>query len=329
MTQGYYAGLSGIQTHQYGIDVVSDNLANVNTIGYRGSSTEFASLLSEKITGAGAQTPTSNDVEAGVRLQATTLNTTTGTTINTDRFNDLSLSGNGWFGVSNGSDNYFTRAGNFVFDEYQKTPGDINSSTARLTTADGMYVTGTMLSNFSYDTTNDYEKSLTVNPNATDMLGAFVLNTATTDVPFAASDSQVPLEFPTKLAYPVQPTTTTSFYGNLGQDNATRTMSADAISGASNHNRVKLVFTKSAIQPDSGIAWDISATVTSNDGQVTYDTQQGNALFTAAGLLQSSNIPTLNNDGSPITVDLGSTLGGVTSSFGVAISASSKSDGTL
>lgn len=329
MTQGFYAGLSGVQTHQYGIDVVSDNLANVNTVGYRGSSTEFASLLSEKVTSAGSATPISNDIESGVRLQATTMDTAGGTLINTDRFNDLAIGGNGWFGVVSGKNDYYTRAGNFVFDEYQKTPGDINSSTARLTTADGMYVTGTMLSNFSYDATNDYEKSLTVNPDATNMLGAFVLDTATNDVPLAASDSQVPLEFPTKLAYPAQPTTTASFYGNLGQDDEARTMSADAISGADDHNRVKLVFTKSALQPDAGIAWDIAATVTSNDGQVTYDTQQGNALFTAEGLLQSSNIPTLNNDGSPVTVDLGSTLGGVTSSFGVPISASSTSDGTL
>ncbi|OYZ62016.1 MAG: hypothetical protein B7Y17_04540, partial [Sulfuricurvum sp. 24-42-5] len=90
MTQGYYAGLSGIQTHQYGLDVVSDNLANVNTIGYRGSNTEFASLLSTKVVSAGAKTPTSNDLELGVRLQATTMNTTGGTLINTDRFSDLS-----------------------------------------------------------------------------------------------------------------------------------------------------------------------------------------------------------------------------------------------
>lgn len=329
MTQGYYAGLSGIQTHQYGIDVVSDNLANVNTIGYRGSSTEFASLLSEKITSAGAQTPTSNNVEAGVRLQATTMNTTGGTLINTDRFNDLSLSGNGWFGVSNGSDNYFTRAGNFVFDEYQKTPGEGNSSVARLTTGDGMYVTGTMLTNFSYEKAHDYEESLAINPNDTDKLGAFVVNTVTTDVPLAASDAQAPLEFPTRLAYPAQPTTTTKFYGNLGFANEVRTISADAISASNDRNRVKLTFTQSAIQPTTGIAWDVSASVTSNDGSILYDTQQGQAVFNQAGLLQSNNLPTLNNDGSPVTVDMGSTLGGIISSSGLGISASSQSDGTL
>lgn len=427
MTQGFYAGLSGIQTHQYGLDVASDNLANVNTVGYRGSNTEFASLLSMKVTSAGTHVPTSNDIELGVRLQATTMNTTTGTLMNTDRFTDLAIGGNGWFGVVSGDNNYFTRAGNFVFDEYQKVSGQGNSSIARLTTGDGMYVTGTMLGNFAYDAANDYSRALKTNPGATQQLGAFVIDPMNT-VPFTAVDAQGPLEFPTRLAYPVVPSTIAKFSGNLGftpgvrtfnsivpnalneqnnlklvfvksavqpatgtawdvsaamtsQDNLstydlqtgqvtfsntgtlisstlpvlnnngtpltidasnyfanannlglaedTRTMSADVVSGNNDRNRLKLVFTQSSVQPLSGVAWDIAATVTSNDGQTVYDTQQGQAVFAASGLLQSSSLPTMNNDGSPVIVDLASYVGGVTSSFGVPISASSTSDGTM
>ncbi|MFA6188697.1 MAG: flagellar hook-basal body complex protein [Sulfuricurvum sp.] len=312
MTQGFYTGLSGIQTHQYGIDVVSDNLANVNTIGYRGSNTEFASLLSTKITSAGASTPTSNDIEVGVRLQTASMNTTGGAFLNTDRFNDLAIGGNGWFGVMSGTKDYFTRAGDFVFDEYQKIPGDGNSSIARLTTGDGMYVTGTMLGNYAY------------NPAA----GSFVVS-PTNDVPLAAADAQGPLEFPTLLTYPAQPTTVTKFAANLGFAPETRTMSADAISANNDRNRVKLVFTQSAVQPSTGVSWDIAATVTSNDGQTVYDTQSGQAIFGALGILQTSTLPTLNNDGAPVTVDLLSYLGGITSSAGVPITASSQSDGTL
>jgi flagellar hook protein FlgE len=428
MTQGFYAGLSGIQTHQYGIDVVSDNLANVNTVGYRGSNTEFASLLSSKIVSAGASTPTSNDLEVGVRLQATTMNTTSGSLINTDRFNDLAIEGNGWFGVSSGNKNYFTRAGNFVFDEYKKTAGVGNSSVARLTTGDGMYVNGTMLGNFAYDAANDYEKSLASNPTATNRLGAFVIGPVAHDVPLAGVGAQGPLELPTRLAYPVEPTTITKFSGNLGftpgtrsidatvanalneqnklnlvftksvvqppignswdvtatmksSDGVTtydiqtgkavfsntgtlisstlpaidnhgtpllidagnyfssasnlglaediRTMSADVISGNNERNRLKLTFTQSAIQPLTGVAWDIAATVTSNDGKTTYDTQAGQAVFGVSGQLISSTLPTMNNDGSPVTVDLASYSGGVASSAGVPISASSTSDGSM
>lgn len=428
MTQGYYAGLSGIQTHQYAIDVVSDNLANVNTVGYRGSNTEFASLLSTKIVSAGAQTPTANDLEVGVRLQATTMNTTGGTLVNTDRFNDLAIGGNGWFGVSKGSNNYFTRAGNFVFDEYQKIAGAGNSSVARLTTGDGMYVTGTMLGNFAYDAANNYEQSLATNPTATNRLGAFVIGPAANDVPLAGVEDQGPLELPTRLAYPVEPSTMSKFSGNLGftpgtrtidatlvnalnehnnlnlvftkslvqpsvgtawdvvatiksEDDQTtydiqsgqavfadtgvllsstlptldnhgtalvvdasnyftnannigladdiRTMSSDVISGNNERNRLKLVFTQSIVQPATGVAWDIAATITSLDGQTTYDTQSGQATFGASGRLLSSSLPTMNNDGSPVVVDLSSYLGGITSTSGVPISASSQSDGTM
>ncbi|MDP3301940.1 MAG: flagellar hook-basal body complex protein [Sulfuricurvum sp.] len=413
MTQGFYSGLSGVQTHQYGIDVASDNLANVNTVGYRGSNTEFSSLLSSKIVSAGAQTPTSNDLEAGVRLQATTMNTSIGTFINTDRFADLSIGGNGWFGVTSalGNNNYFTRAGNFVFDEYQKIPGDGNSSIARLTTGDGMYVSGTMLGNYTY------------NPAA----GSFVVTPAN-NVPLAAVNAQGPLELPTLLTYPAEPTTTTQFAGNLGftpgvrtvnetvinalneQNNLnliftkstsqptvgtawdvaatlksadnqtthdiqsgrvvfadsgillsstlstmdnngtplvvdssnyftnahnlgladdTRTMSSNVISANNDRNHLKLVFTQSAVQPATGVSWDIAATVTTADGQTTYDTQTGQATFGASGRLLTSTLPTMNNDGSPLAVDLSSYLGGITSASGVPISVSSQSDGSM
>ena len=98
------------------------------------------------------------------------------------------------------------------------------------------------------------------------------------------------MEFPTRLAYPVEPTTQASFFGNLGIVNEPRSISADAISASSEHNRIKLAFTQSAVQPAVGIAWDVVATVTSNDGSITYDTQNGQAIFADSGGLSSFNI---------------------------------------
>ncbi|OYZ56925.1 MAG: hypothetical protein B7Y17_06635, partial [Sulfuricurvum sp. 24-42-5] len=116
---------------------------------------------------------------------------------------------------------------------------------------------------------------------------------------------------------------------NIGLEEDIRTMSADVISGNNERNRLKLVFTQSIIQPTTGVAWDIAATVTTPDGQTTYDTQAGQATFGLSGKLLSSSLPTMNNDGSPVTVDLSSYLGGITSTAGVAISATSQSDGTM
>ncbi len=321
MTQGYYSGLSGIQTHQYGLDVISDNLANVNTVGFRGSNTEFASLFSEKLVSAGV-TPTTNDIGVGTRLQATTMNTQNGSILNTDRMYDLSIGGNGWFGVVSGEDRYFTRAGNFVLDVYEANPGDNHSSTGRLTTTEGMYVTGTMLDNITYNPQYNYAHAR----NAVDE-GAFTITQSLDEAPLAATDAQGMIALPTRLAYPTEPTTTTKFYGNLGVENVERTMSANAISPTNEINRIRLSFTQSALQPSEGISWDIVAVASSNDSDAIFDTQYGQVTFNEAGALESFTLPPLNNDGAMVNVDIGGAFGGLISSAGPSISAASQSDG--
>lgn len=320
MTQGYYAGISGLQSNQYGIDVVSDNLANISTTGYKSSTAEFADLFSKVISSG--KTPTSNDVGSGVKLQTTSLQLQQGTLTPSDRFTDLALEGNGWFGATANNQNYFTRDGTFSFDTYQKVSGNVNSSTDRLVTADGKYVTGTMLTNFAYNAGFDYGDKV-----SNGAVGAYVLNNPTNDVPLAGVSKQGALEFPTRLAYPVEPTTQASFFGNLGTTDETRTISSDVISSKNETNRLTLTFTKSTTQPASGIAWDIAASVTSRDGSVVYDTQSGQALFGTSGNLSSFTIPSLNNDGTPVAVDCGSNYSGVISIDSVGISGSSSSNG--
>lgn len=321
MNQAYYAGISGVMTYQYGLDVVADNIANVNTVGFKGSTAEFANLFTNALATAG-NTPTANDIGVGSRLQATTTQMQNGSPIASDRFNDLSISGNGWFGIVSGKDMTYTRAGNFVFDQVQKTPGDVNSSVAQLVTADGKYVTGTMLTNYTYNASFDYGDK-----TANGISGAYVVNNATNEANLAAIDAQGKLEFPTRLAYPVEPTTTAQFFGNLPPDNQTHTISADVISGNNERNRMKLTFNLSATQPSTGVAWDVVATITSNDGSKIYDTQSGQAIFDGSGGLSSCTIKSMNNDGSQVGVDLGQGFNGVISIDGLVASGSSRSDG--
>ena len=110
-----------------------------------------------------------------------------------------------------------------------------------LVTADGKYVTGTMLSNFAYNASFDYGDQAT-----NGVVGAYVLSNPTSDATLSSVGSQGNLEFPARLAYPVEATTQTSFFGNLGVTNETRTISADAISAKNDINRIKLSFTQSA-----------------------------------------------------------------------------------
>ncbi|MDD2781836.1 flagellar hook-basal body complex protein [Sulfuricurvum sp.] len=320
MTQGYYSGITGIQTHQYGLDVISDNLANVGTTGYKASTTEFADLFSKAI---GNNTPTSNDIGYGVKLQATSFQMQQGALMPSDRFNDLALEGNGWFGVMTTNDkHYYTRDGSFAFDTFQQVAGDVNSASARLVTGDGMYVKGTMLTNFAYNSTFDYGD---FDSNGT--TGAYLITNPTNEAELTGANEQGILEFPTRLAYPVVPTTETSFFGNLGVQNETRTISSNVISAANDVNRLKLTFSMSATQPATGVAWDVVATVVSNDGSIVYDTKNGQAVFGESGALSSFDITSMNNDGTEVSVDLGTGYSGVISIDGVGTSGSSRSDG--
>jgi len=321
VNQAYYSGISGIMTHQYGLDVVSDNIANVNTVGYKGSTAEFNELFTNILVSAGS-TPTTNSIGMGSRLQSTTTQMQNGTLLASDRFNDLAIGGNGWFGVVSGNDAYYTRAGNFVFDEYQTVAGDPNSSVARLTTNDGKYVTGTMLSNFAYNGTFDYGDF-----DLNGVMGAYVVSDPTDEVAMGTVGSQGILEFPTRIAYPVEPTTTAQFFGNLGTDNEKRTISADVVSANNERNRLSLSFTLSAVQPSGSVAWDVTASVTSNDGSVVYDTKNGQAIFDGSGGLSSFDIASMDNDGNAVAIDLGSGFDGVISIDGAAITGTSRSNG--
>ncbi len=320
MFQGYYTGISGIQTHQYGLDVVADNLANVSTTAYKSTSTEFSDLFSKVVSGGGS--PTSNDVGYGTKLQATSVQFLQGSIMPSDRFSDLAIEGDGWFAATSKGGNFYTRDGHFLFDTNEEVAGDANSSFARLVTSDGKFVSGTMLSNFTYNAGFDYGDFDSNGEN-----GAYVLSAPTNDVPLAAVGAQTKIEFPTRLAYPVTPTTEIDFFGNLGVVNEPRTISSDAISATNEHNRIKLSFTQSAVQPAIGVAWDVVATATSNDGSVIYDTQNGQAIFGDSGGLSSFDITSMNNEGTPVAINLGTNFSGVISSDGIGVSGSAQSNG--
>jgi len=312
MTQGYYAGISGLQSNQYGLDVISDNLANVSTTAFKSSTTEFADLFTKTLSSASANGPTANEIGLGARVQATSTQFQQGAIMPSDRFNDLAIEGNGWFGVTSKKDTFYTRDGHFSFDTTQKVSGDASSSSARLVTADGMYVSGTMLSNFTYDAA----------------AGAYVISAPAATVALGSVESQGKLEFPTQLNYPTEASTSATFSGNLGVTNETRTISADVISASNQRNRLKLTFVQSAVQPAQGVAWDVTATVTSNDGSILYDTQHGQAVFGISGGLISSSPSSVNNDGTPVSINLGSNFSGVISSDGIGVSGSSSTNGT-
>ncbi len=115
------AGVTGLQAHQKMIDVAGNNLANVNTTAFKASRITFSELLSETIKKASQPTSTiggtnPQQMGSGVGVAGITPNTIQGSIINTGNPLDLALEGEGYFVVSDGQQNIYTRAGAFAVD---------------------------------------------------------------------------------------------------------------------------------------------------------------------------------------------------------------------
>ena len=115
------AGVSGLQAHQKMLDVAGNNLANINTTGFKAGRILFSELLAETIKKASQPTSTiggSNpqSMGSGVNVASISPNMAQGNLSITGNPLDLALEGAGYFVVSDGSQNLYTRAGAFAVD---------------------------------------------------------------------------------------------------------------------------------------------------------------------------------------------------------------------
>ena len=150
MMRGMYSAISGLKTHQVMLDVTANNLANVNTVGYKGARTTFSDALSQMVRAGASSTAGSGGSNAaqvglGVRLGSIDNMMGTGGFQSTGGPLDVAIQGDGWFRVTNTSPSLtdptanppaastiqYTRAGNFSRNDQ-----------GFLVTQDGFYVTG-------------------------------------------------------------------------------------------------------------------------------------------------------------------------------------------
>jgi flagellar hook protein FlgE len=115
------AGVTGLQAHQKMLDIAGNNLANVNTTAFKSSRITFSELLSETIKKASQ--PTSNvggtnpqQMGSGVGVSGISPNMSQGNIVNTGNPLDLAMEGEGYFVLSDGQQNIYTRAGAFAVD---------------------------------------------------------------------------------------------------------------------------------------------------------------------------------------------------------------------
>lgn len=163
MMRGMFAAVSGLKTHQVMLDVTANDIANVNTVAYRGGRTTFKDSLAQLQTGATAPGPGQGGTNAaqvglGVQIGAIDNQMGNGAFQSTGNALDVAIQGEGWFRVGSATPPalppgfQYSRAGNFTLN-----------AAGNLTTQDGYYVIGRTVAGGGVDT------YINVPPGSTDM----------------------------------------------------------------------------------------------------------------------------------------------------------------
>jgi flagellar hook protein FlgE len=145
MMSGMYAAISGLDAHQTMLDVTANNLANVDTIGYKAQSAQFSDELSQLIaagTSANGYSAGTNPLQVGLGTQVGSIDNvmTAGGVESTGNATDVAIQGNGWLRVANG--NVSTSPPTFDTTQYTRA-GDLTfNASGYLCTQTGQYVLG-------------------------------------------------------------------------------------------------------------------------------------------------------------------------------------------
>ena len=135
-----FAGVSGLTTIGSSLAVIGDNIANVNTIGFKSSRSTFETMLAENITGASG----TSQVGRGVAMSAVDEVFIQGSFETTGEPTDMAIGGDGFFMVrSPETGMYYTRAGHFKFNEDGYLVKEKNLTLKDLYTADEVFTCGT------------------------------------------------------------------------------------------------------------------------------------------------------------------------------------------
>ena len=121
MMRSLYSGVSGMQNHQTRLDVIGNNIANVNTTGFKKGRVNFQDMISQQLSGAAKPTEEVGGVnpkEVGLGVMVASIDTvfTQGNLQSTGVGTDVAIQGNGFFVLKDGEETFYTRAGAFGID---------------------------------------------------------------------------------------------------------------------------------------------------------------------------------------------------------------------
>jgi len=152
MLRSLFSGVSGLKNQQAYMDVIANNISNVNTVGYKSGRITFTDTLSDTLSDARGSLGNFggvNPIQIGLGSRISSIDTdfTGGDLESTGLSTDLGLSGDGFFVVSDGSKNYYTRAGAFEIDSSGKiiAQGGTMYLQGRMADEDGNLTSSTVL----------------------------------------------------------------------------------------------------------------------------------------------------------------------------------------
>lgn len=284
MMRSMFSGVSGLRAHQTRMDVIGNNVANVNTVGFKSGRVTFQEVFSQTLKGSGSPDAATGrggsnpmQVGLGIGVGAVDTITTRGSLQRTDNPTDLSIEGDGYFIVKGGdADTYrFTRAGDFGVDKL-----------GNLVTGDGMNVQG-------------WQKYTT---NATTGATSF-----DTEIPVGAINLYSDSSNGNKRMIPAKDTTTAVFAGNLNANylasatpsssNLRFTMPVSVYDSLGNSYKINVDFYKTAVTP--------GATASSASSTWTWKIPSTGSGYTTAA---ASGEIHFNSKGQPIVGTVSSSL---------------------
>lgn len=287
MNSSFYNGISGIKTHQFGLDVTANNITNINTTGYKSTGVEFSTIFSTQLHNSYGSS-SADDIGLGSTTSATTFDMSTGSLMQTDGKFDLAIGGKGWFDIKDvGGGHYYTRNGAFSAD-----------SDGNLVDTFGNYVMG--------QSANNIQDGIVTNENVGDI-----------GLTSVGNGSKIVL--PNSLTLPPQRTSFVKMSGNLNStpiyDFEPNTGNKIEVSNKAVYrsvmyredggkNFLDVTFKKVVPQGPTDIIWDATAVVTDeNNNQL--NSKVGQVTFDENGFLKSSTLSSIESDGVDVALDFG------------------------
>lgn len=204
MLKSLWNGVNGVKTQNLGVDITANNISNVNTIGFKRTSSEFADIFYQRVVSRSANPA---EIGSGSLLSASKVVYEQGSFTDGAGEFDVGLMGKGFFGVRGFSQTYYTRNGEFTRD-----------GNNYLVDASGNFVLGTVNPNLVPTQFSDRVAQAMGRLNGTNDLvtSGFTVNNPNQDFTIAPSTMQTKLFVPSKnMYYFPEVTTQATFKGTI------------------------------------------------------------------------------------------------------------------